>query len=237
MSSPNLSHRRRRRFRWLAAIAVVWFALLILVLAAVQREPRDTDAGQAQQAHPAGPPWRHGAAQARFQIVLYADLACPFCQSYVPVLYAWIESQPDVQLIWHHLPLDIHEPVASQQAVLAECAGTTGGQAAFWSAIRWTYAQPRAQGQVPDLATHLEANQALQACIEGGDAAAAVRGQAQDALSSGITATPSLRLMDQHSGQSVLLPGQIPGDALLSAIDMLMQPAQDTHNEEPSHAQ
>jgi len=42
-------------------------------------------------------------------------------------------------------------------------------------------------------------------------------------LASGITATPSLRLVDNASGQSMVLPGQVPGDVLLSAIDLLAQ--------------
>jgi len=45
--------------------------------------------------------------------------------------------------------------------------------------------------------------------------------QADEALASGITATPSLRLIDNTSGQSMVLPGQVPGDVLLSAIDMM----------------
>jgi len=31
----------------------------------------------------------------------------------------------------------------------------------------------------------------------------------------------TLRLVDNASGQSMMLPGQVPGDVLLSAIDML----------------
>ena len=30
---------------------------------------------------PAGPPWRYGRADARFTVVEYADLECPFCRA------------------------------------------------------------------------------------------------------------------------------------------------------------
>ncbi|MCH4578102.1 MULTISPECIES: DsbA family protein [Pseudomonadota] len=216
----------RRRLRWLAVAAAL--VVVLLLLAVVPREQAGPGDTATRQDLPAGPPWTHGAARARFVLVLYADLACPFCQSYVPQLQEWIGTQPDLQLQWHHLPLAMHEPVAGQQAVLAECAGRVGGQDAFWSAIRWAYAQPHANGQVPDLAAHVEASEALRACIDGGDAAAAVRSQAQEAMASGITATPSLRLIDQHSGQSMLLAGPLQGDALLSAIDMLASPGPDS---------
>lgn len=223
---PVLPAPRQQRLRWLA-VASALVVLLLLLLAVAQRDRADAGAAAPQQELPAGPPWRHGAAQARFVLVLYADLACPFCQSYVPQLHEWIGTQPDLLLQWHHLPLPMHEPVASQQAVLAECAGRTGGQAAFWSAIRWAYAQPHGSGQVPDLAAHLEASEALRTCTDGSDAAASIRAQAQEALASGIAATPSLRLVDQHSGQSMFLAGPVQADALLSAIDMLASPEPD----------
>ena len=38
----------------------------------------------------------------------------------------------------------------------------------------------------------------------------------------GVVATPTLRLVDNHTGTDLLLPaGPIEGDALLSAIDLL----------------
>ncbi|WP_449425880.1 DsbA family protein [Rhodanobacter lindaniclasticus] len=81
----------------------------------------------------------YGKADARFTIVEYADLECPFCQSHVPMLRRWIDANPEVNLQWHHLPLSMHEPAATRQARLAECAGETGGHAAFWNAIGWIY--------------------------------------------------------------------------------------------------
>jgi hypothetical protein len=49
----------------------------------------------------------------------------------------------------------------------------------------------------------------------------AIRAQAAEATKSGVTATPSLRLLDRQTGQAILLQGPIEGDALLSAMDML----------------
>ena len=53
-----------------------------------------------------------------------------------------------------------------------------------------------------------------------------IRAQAAEATKSGVTATPSLRLLDRQTGQAILLQGPIEGDALLSAMDMLA--AEDT---------
>jgi hypothetical protein len=48
-----------------------------------------------------------------------------------------------------------------------------------------------------------------------------IRAQAEEAALAGITATPMLRVIDNRTGQALLLPGAVEGDALLSAIDLL----------------
>lgn len=84
---------------------------------------------------------------ARFTITVYADLECPFCQTYVPELVRWIDTHPDVNLQWQHLPLAMHEPAASREARLAECAGETQGHAGFWQAVAWIYSHTQAEGR------------------------------------------------------------------------------------------
>ncbi len=67
---------------------------------------------------------------------------------------------------------------------------------------------------------------------------AVIRAQAEEAMKSGVTATPSLRVQDRQTGQAILLQGPIEGDALLSAMDMLAadEPAATPTNEMPADA-
>jgi len=205
--------KRRRRLLSAAAIVLVLIAGMLIFLARENSAPLETH----------HPPWRYGAVDARFTVVLYADLECPYCKDYSPQLRRWIAPNPDVNLQWHHLPLPIHEPAASEQARWVECAGQIGGNAAFWSAVQWVYANTRSDGRgVPDFGVFPDTNAALKACAASEEVAAIVKAQADEALTSGITATPSLRLIENASGQSMVLPGQVPGDVLLSAIDMLL---------------
>jgi protein-disulfide isomerase len=64
-----------------------------------------------------------------------------------PILKRWIDAHPEVNWQWHHLPLAMHEPEATAGARLAECVGAAGGQAAFWQALKWVYANTRGDGQ------------------------------------------------------------------------------------------
>ncbi|HEK0639317.1 TPA: DsbA family protein, partial [Pseudomonas aeruginosa] len=58
----------------------------------------------------------YGDAKARWTINEYADLECPFCKVYTPRLKRWVDSHPDVNLVWRHLPLQMHGEAARHQA-------------------------------------------------------------------------------------------------------------------------
>jgi len=169
-----------------------------------------------------GPPWRYGRLDARFTLVEYADLECPYCQAYFPELKRWIDANPDVNWQWHHLPLLMHEPAATHGARLAECAGESGGRAAFWSTVSWIYQHTLGNGsglppgiEIPGMTP------ALHECLASTRPDAAVRTQVEEAAQAGIAATPTLRVIDNQTGKSLLLPGSVEGDILLSALDLL----------------
>lgn len=215
--------RPRRWLRWCWGLgAALVAAALSWMLLQPSREPAHQPAPQAHAAHPDGPPWRLGNADARFTATLYADLECPYCKEYSPKLRQWLGTQQDVSLQWHHLPLAAHEPAASAEARLAECAGETAGHAGFWKAADWVYAHTRSDGQgVPDRLRYPELTPATEQCLSSDRPDAAIRQQSAEAAKSGVAATPSLRLHDRVTGKSVLLQGPIEGDALLSAMDLL----------------
>lgn len=190
--------------------------------ATVQPEPHaETGTAVRSPAEP-GPPWRYGRSEARFTVVEYADLECPFCRTYFPVLKRWIEEHPEVALQWRHLPLAMHEPAASAEARLVECVGTAGGHAAFWQAVEWVYAHTRGDGQgLPEGLRYPDLTPAVQQCLDSDRPEALIRAQADEAAKSGVTATPTLLLRDRETGKTLLLHGPVEGDALLSALDWL----------------
>jgi len=216
-------HRRRWRPRWSWALAAVVVALLLVWL--VARSPGESTqqtSTPASEMQVAGPPWQMGNPEGRFALTLYADLECPFCREYFPLLKRWVGGNADVTLQWHHLPLAAHEPAASAEARLAECVGEAGGHAAFWQAVEWVYAHTRSDGQgLPEGQRYPDLTPAIEQCLASERPDAPIRTQTAEATNSGVTATPSLRLRDRQTGKAILLQGPIEGDALLSAMDML----------------
>jgi len=215
--------RRNRRLRWPWVMAAALGALLLIWL--VSRSPGESppqSPAPVSMTQPSEPPWQMGNPEGRFTLTLYADLECPFCREYFPQLKRWVGNNTDVALQWHHQPLAAHEPAASAEARLAECAAEAGGHAAFWHAVEWVYAHTRSDGQgLPDGLRYPESTPAVEQCMASERADVLIRSQAAEATKSGVTATPSLRLLDRQTGQAILLQGPIEGDALLSAMDML----------------
>lgn len=167
-------------------------------------------------------PWVHGPMQARFALTLYADLECPFCKTYYPALKDWIDRHPDTRLQWHHLPLSPHEPAASNLAALAECVGQAHGHSGYWDAVAWIYRNTRGGGQgLEDGQRYPGTTHDVQDCLDSGRGRAAVQAQAAAGAREGVVATPTVRVTDTLSGQSLLLQGQVEGDALLSALDLM----------------
>ena len=206
--------RRHGRPRWPWVVATALVALLLIWL--MYRLPGESSTQSptpVSTAQAAGPPWQMGNPEGRFTMMLYADLECPFCREYFPQLKRWVSRNADVALQWHHQPLAAHEPAASAEA---------GGHAAFWQAVEWVYAHTRSDGQgLPDGLRYPESTPAVEQCMASERPDATIRAQAAEATKSGVTATPSLRLLDRQTGQAILLQGPIEGDALLSAMDML----------------
>lgn len=221
--SPALRKRAGRlpRLPWVVA-GILVAGLLGWLLYRTPGAPAPRTGPEAAQVHPAGPPWRHGPADARFTLTLYADLECPFCKAYYPTLVAWIDAHPEARLRWHHLPLAMHDPEASRLARVAECAGEAQGHEAFFGAIAWLYQNTRGDGQgLPTDQAWPGLTTAMRACLDSDRPAAIVRAQADEALRSGINATPTVRLDDGLTGKSLLLHGPVEGDALLSALDLV----------------
>ena len=211
-----------KRWPWFLAAGLITLLLIWLVSRAPSESVSQAHA-PISTAQVAGPPWQMGNPEGRFTLTLYADLECPFCRAYFPQLKRWVGSNTDVALQWQHQPLAAHEPAASAEARLAECAAETGGHAAFWQAIEWVYAHTRSDGLgLPEGLRYPGLNTAVEQCLASERPEALIRAQAEDAMKGGVTATPSIRLQDRQTGQAIVLPGPIEGDALLSAMDMLV---------------
>lgn len=188
--------------------------------------------GEKALASSGGPPWILGQPRARFTLVTYADLTCPYCRQYLPTLRQLIAEHPEVNLQWHHLPLPEHEPAARQTARLAECAGEVSGGSGFWAAVDWLYRHPHhTDSTLPDSFSSSRMTSRVQACLRSARPDAIISRDITQANQDQVSATPTLRVLDRENGRSLMLQGILEPDALLSALDLLASSASESDPE------
>ncbi|HGM7278370.1 TPA: DsbA family protein [Pseudomonas aeruginosa] len=150
----------------------------------------------------------------------YADLECPFCKVYTPRLKRWVDSHPDVNLVWRHLPLQMHGEAAHYQARLTEYAGVQGG-----SAIDAIFAQSAGNGSGLSASSlkfpGLDQTQADKCAKHNGLVDQLIKRDIATARSEGTTAPPTLIIQDNQTGRSVKLEGMADETTLLLAINRL----------------
>lgn len=174
--------------------------------------------------------WIYGRRDVRFTIVEYADLECPYCRDYFPTLRQWVDEHPSsANWQWHHMPLSIHEPAATHEARLAQCMGEVSGNDAFWLTVGWIYQHTQSNGiGLPANVEPPGINPEIRACITSTRADGEIQSQAAEAAQKKILGTPTLEVLDHHTGRSLVLSGPVERDALLSAMDLLATQAADS---------
>lgn len=210
------------RARMLLLAALLTAAQATVFFDPAPQSAQRPDAPRSLQHSPAqrSSDWTYGAAAARFALIEYADLECPYCANSFADLRRWIDTHPDVNWQWRHLPLSIHEPHAMQAARKVECIGQSQGNDAFWKAVAQHY--DRARQAVRSTHTDDDESRAFMKCLESTRADAVIRAHLEEARKSNINATPTLILQDRRSGSQVRLEGTPSEDVLLSAIDALL---------------
>lgn len=157
-----------------------------------------------------------GAADPLVTIIEYSDFQCPACKNVHPTLAQLVETYPDqVQLVYRHFPLNQIHPNAQKAAEAAEAAGAQGKfweyhDALFAGQVDWQGLGADAfRDYLVNLAAELELDtDQFASDLDNGKYAGYVVASEQEALTLGLTGTPSVILDGQ------LLP-QVPADFLL----------------------
>ncbi|EHK70796.1 DSBA oxidoreductase [Pseudomonas psychrotolerans L19] len=203
----------------LAMIAVALFCFWHLLGWLAAAKPRAT----------AEPPiFVYGNAKARFTLIEYADLECPYCKDAFPQLKQLDERHDQLNWQWHHLPLPMHGEAAVHEARLVTCAGWLGGNVMFWEAVEVVYRHSRGNGDglaVPIDQLGLQPGvslQHLEDCIQdNATVRRVVAEQTAAAAKKRIDATPTFELRDNRSGRVIRLPSLLDDAGMLSAMDWL----------------
>ena len=78
--------------------------------------------------------WVQGYPTATVTIIEYSDFQCPYCSRLSPILDVVVQKNPDIRLVFRHLPLigTPDQPFHDKAALSAQAAEAAGRQGKFW---------------------------------------------------------------------------------------------------------
>ena len=170
----------------------------------------------------------YGNINARFTMVEFSDLECPFCKRFHDTPKKIVEaSKGMVNWQWKHLPLDFHNPAAKRQSIAAECVREQKGNKAFWVFLDDVFNKSRGNGQgVEDLASLVAGVGAnvteAQKCISNGSYNDKIAEDIKQATNNGINGTPATFIVDNSTGRTQLLGGAQPPQAIMAVIKRMI---------------
>lgn len=170
-----------------------------------------------------------GDANAPIVLIEYADLECPACQYYAPLVReAYEHYNGEMAVVYRHFPLTSIHPQAQPEAEAAECVGELGGAEAYYTFVEHVFdVSPGNNGldlsTLPELAAYAGVDKAaFTACYESGKHTEKVQNQYNEAIALGANGTPFSIIV---VGDQRVPIGGAPNDAqsLISFIDSLRQ--------------
>ncbi|NQV92014.1 DsbA family protein [Candidatus Woesearchaeota archaeon] len=142
-----------------------------------------------------------GKKDAPVTIVEWSDYECPFCERFHSQTLDQIKSQyidtGKVKFVYRDFPLGFHDPLATQEAMAAECAREQGDDKTYFDFHDLIFKTTKSNGnglqvsQLYDMADTLGLNKAkLIECIDSGKYKAEIQKDIQDGAAAGIQGTP-----------------------------------------------
>ena len=176
-----------------------------------------------------------GNPDAPVTVVEFSDYECPFCKRHYEQTYAQLKTNyidtGKVKLVFRDLPLSFHDPLATKQAIAANCAREQGNDETYFKMHDAIFELTSSNGsgmtmdQLYGLGTKIGINEAnFKTCIDTDKYKDEVAKDLADAGASGATGTPSFVI--GKSGSEVsgkLIVGAQPYAAFQTEIDALLQ--------------
>lgn len=175
--------------------------------------------------------YMYGNQDARFTLVTYSDLECPFCKRFHETPKYLVDSAKNgmVNWEWRHYPLSFHEPLASKAAMMAECVAKQKGSKGFWAFTENWFNHTAGNGQgfagidnVPAL-FGVDKTQ-FDACMTDPEVIKRIKDDMQAGNQAGVTGTPATLVIDNKTGKSEMIVGAQPFNKFVQVIESMANP-------------
>lgn len=163
-----------------------------------------------------------GDPNAPVTIIEFSDYECPFCKRHFdqtfPQLISEYVNTGKVKIVYRDFPLSFHDPMATKEAVAANCAREQGGDSKYFEYHDEIFTRTISNGNglsetdLTTIATDLELNlNSFNSCIADSAQTEEVKKDIADGTSAGASGTPTFVIGKTTSN------GEIEGDLVVGA--------------------
>lgn len=172
--------------------------------------------------------WK-GDKNARFILVEYSDLECPFCKSNYETPNKLMKAVKNTAHVYRHFPLSFHQN-AQKEAEASECVAELGGNDKFWKFEETLFSRTTSNGtgfaldKLGPLAKELGVNQSkFQSCLDANKYEKKVKDQMSEGSTAGIQATPTTVVYDMKTGKSTVIEGAVPVEQQQTTLETFVK--------------
>lgn len=178
-----------------------------------------------------------GDKNAPVTIVEFSDYECPFCKRHfdetLPQLMKTYVDTGKVKIVYRDFPLSFHDPMATKEAVAANCAGKQGGDTAYFKYHDAIFTRTKSNGNglsetdLATIATDLGLNiSSFNTCLSDPAQTDEVKKDIADGAAAGASGTPTFVIGKTTSDGKIdgdLVVGAQPFAAFQAVIDPMLQ--------------
>ncbi len=173
--------------------------------------------------------WRIGPADAPVVITEFTDTECPFCKKSHTIIHEVLDHYAGkVALVYKHFPLESLHSYARNEAKALECAGSIGGNVAFWNFADTVFVNTQSNdgldpSLLPAIAKKIGLNEKkFSECLANNKFDEKIDADLKEGESLGVQGTPFF-VIEKDGKQIATIPGAYPADTFYKKIDPLLQ--------------
>jgi protein-disulfide isomerase len=183
-------------------------------------------------------PYLGSKSKSQIAIIEFSDFECPFCKKFhdearKEIIEQYVNTDKAI-LAWKDYPLDFHDPLATKQAVAAQCVYEQKGNQAYFEYVDLIFANTESGGEgmqeskLNELAREiqdLDTNK-FDTCLKEEETLDKVKADMDFANQNGVNGTPGFiigKLEDGKLTQGIRIAGALPIDTFKTYIDEFLQ--------------
>ncbi|WP_144139164.1 DsbA family protein [Providencia rettgeri] len=177
----------------------------------------------------------YGNPDARFTLVNYEDLECPFCKQFhkTPKYLVDTANNGAVNWEWRHFNLAFHEPMATKAAMTAECVAEQKGPKGFWGATNYWFEHTQGNGKGFEDSAGIPAlfeldKAAFDTCMQDPKIIQRIKRDMDAGTKDGVNGTPTTIVLDNKTGERESIVGARPFAGFVEVIERMVKGSSDT---------